>query len=205
MQTSTVIGYSPMDPYSGSYRQPPAMDGHSSPGYQQAPASFSGHSTQEDSAEGYQYHSTGSAYQAQPPTYPQPSSHRYQGGGLLQTQYNGPRSPLYGHAAGYGATTSVSRVCLRWPINTVQFAHFRSLLQGAVTLWEFPLATLHTLTLRSSESTFIVTLPRLIFSVQFKPGNMETTKVHLHPMADKSAHKGEVFCTIDYYLCLYSS
>ena len=146
MQTSTVIGYSPMDPYSGSYRQPPAMDGHfppgyqsvaPQPGYQQGPASFSGHSAQNDSAEGYQYHSTGSAaYQAQP------SSHRYQGGGLLQTQYNGPRSPLYGHAAGYGATTSVSRVCLRWPINTVQFAHFRSLLQGAVTLWEFPLATI---------------------------------------------------------------
>ena len=113
MQTSTVIGYSPMDPYSGSYHQPP-VDGRSfhesvaqQSGYQQGPASFSGHSAQDDSAEGYQYYNTGSVYQAQPP------SHRYQGGGLLQTQYNGPRSPAYGHTAGYGATATVSStVCL---------------------------------------------------------------------------------------------
>lgn len=99
MQTTTVIEYSPMDPYSGSYHQPP-VDGHSQQsGYQQGPASFVGHSAaQNDPAEGYQY----SAYQAQP------SSHRYHGGGLLQTHYNGPRSPVYGHTSGYGATASVS-------------------------------------------------------------------------------------------------
>ena len=147
MQTSTVIEYSPMDPYSGSYHQPP-MDGHSShgypsvahqPGYQQGPASFSSHSAQEHSAtQGYQYNNAGSAaYQAQP------SSHRYQGGGLLQTQYNdGTRSPAYGHISGYGATASVSMGCLfRWLINTLLFSHFRLLLQGAINCGEFPLPT----------------------------------------------------------------
>lgn len=86
------------------------MEGHSShgyqsvaqqPGYQQGPASFSS-----ADSEGYQYYNSGSAYQAQPPT------HRYQGGGLLQAQFNGQRSPVYGHGAGYGATASVSMVCL---------------------------------------------------------------------------------------------
>ena len=134
MQTSTVIEYSPMDPYSGSYHQPP-VDGHSShgypsvaqqPGYQQGPASFSSHTAQEHSVtERYQYNNAGSgAYQVQP------SSHRYQGGGLLHT--DGPRSPAYGHISGYGATASVSMACLfRWLINTLLFAHFRLLLQGA--------------------------------------------------------------------------
>ena len=103
-----------MDPYSGSYHQPP-VEGHSShgyesvaqqSGYQQGPASFS--SAQGADSESYQYYNSGSAYQAQPP------AHRYQGGGLLQTQYNGPRSPMYGHSAqGYGATATVSSmVCL---------------------------------------------------------------------------------------------
>ena len=131
-----------MDPYSGSYHQPP-VDGHSShgypsvaqqPGYQQGPASFSSHTAQERSAtEGYQYNNAGSgAYQVHP------SSHRlYQGGGLLHN--DGPRSPAYGHISGYGATASVSMACLfRWLINTLLFAHFRLLLQGAIQCGEFP-------------------------------------------------------------------
>ena len=100
-----------MDPYSGSYHQPP-LEGHpphrgyqavtaqQPRGYQQGPASFSDHSHGDD---GYRYYNSGT-YQA----HPAPVLHRYQGGGLLQTEKYGPRSPMYGHTTGYGAATSVS-------------------------------------------------------------------------------------------------